>query len=222
LQLCGDATNHFASFQHRFYANIHGGWVFSSVSDDVAFDTDPTTGPTTPNLGPTITSQGISKPGYVVGAAIGREFDGGFRFEGELNYSNASIDHVHVVSTNNVATPADIPATGSGSSITDMFNAFLSASLGPVTPYVGGGAGIAYFTANNIVAGPATLKGSDWGLAYQLIAGADFAATQNISVGARYRYVRVTDLSLMDGGYKHDFSTTAQSVEFVLTNHFGN
>lgn len=146
----------------------------------------------------------------------------GARLEGELNYSNAAIDHVHIVSSNAAPVNADVPATGSGSTITGMVNAFISAPMGPITPYVGGGAGVAYFTANNIVAASAVLKGSDWGLAYQLMAGADFAATQNISVGARYRYVRVTDLSLMDGGYKHDFSTTAQSVEFVLTNHFGN
>ncbi len=72
----------------RFYANFHGGWIFSSTADDTA----------TKPSNPTIVSKAINKPGYIVGVAAGRDL-GNFRLESELNYSNGAIDHVHVVSS---------------------------------------------------------------------------------------------------------------------------
>ena len=55
------------------------------------------------------------------------------------------------------------------------------------------------------------------------MAGIDFAATEKTSFGARYRFLDITGLSLMDGSFRHDYdSKTLYSVEFVLTHHFGS
>jgi opacity protein-like surface antigen len=101
-----------------------------------------------------------------------------------------------------------------------MIHIFLGTNLGAIRPYVGAGAGVGYFTAHNITGANAVLDGSTTGLAAQAMVGVDFGISENMTLGARYRYLYVTDLSLMDGGYKHDFNLTSQSVEIVLTNSF--
>jgi opacity protein-like surface antigen len=109
-----------------------------------------------------------------------------------------------------------------------MINVIAGTNLGSVRPYIGGGAGFAHFTAHNINSPPppvppedrTILNGSDIGLAAQAMAGIDFAINESMTIGGRYRFPYVTDLSLMDGGYKHDFNLTSQSVEIVLTNSF--
>jgi opacity protein-like surface antigen len=203
----------------RFYVSFHGGYTFGNKSRDEAYDTDPTTGPTAPNLGPTFLSDSFSKPGYRVGGAIGLR-QGNLSLEAEVGYSHSAIDHVHLISTNGVPSPADLPATGSGSLLTGMVNAFLGTDIGNIRPYVGAGVGVGHFTANNITTAGAFLDGGTTGLAAQGLIGVDFALTGNATLGARYRYLYVADLSLMDGGYKHNFDLTSQSVEIVFTNAF--
>lgn len=212
VALCASASSAVAadltpvSIADRFYISFHGGSVFDSVSDDTATKPSSTT----------YITQGVSKPGFDVGAAVGKDVNNVLRIEGEINYANATIDHVNAISPG----PGTLAATGSGSSLVAMLNAYLRGHFGAVTPYVGAGIGLASFTANNIKSGSAVLNGSDGGWAYQLMAGVDFDLTANTSLGGRYRYVKINDLTLPDGGYTHAFSTTSQSVEVVLTHHF--
>jgi opacity protein-like surface antigen len=209
----------------RFYVSFHGGYTFGNKSHDVAYDTDPLNPNCPPScgFGPTIVSDSTSKNGWRAGGAIGKHLGDYFSIEAEVGYASASAGSV-VITLPVQAGP--IALTGSGSVLTGMINAFLGSNIGAIRPYIGGGAGVGYFTANNIQdpanpspAGP-LLNGSTTGLAAQAMAGIDFAVTDSMTIGGRYRYLYVTDLSLMDGGYKHDFNLTSQSVEIVLTNSF--
>lgn len=201
----------------RFYVSFHGGYTFSNRSHDVAYDTDPNFPLPCCGFGPTIVSDSESKNGWRVGGAIGKHLGDYFGIEAEVGYASASAGSV-VITLPIQAGP--IPLTGSGSLLTGMINAFLGANMGAIRPYIGGGAGVGYFTAHNITGAGAVLNGSTTGLAAQAMAGIDFAVTDSMTIGGRYRYLYVTDLSLMDGGYKHDFNLTSQSVEIVLTNTF--
>jgi opacity protein-like surface antigen len=229
VALCASASSAFAadlspvSMADRFYVSFHGGSVFSSTSHDVAVDTDPSTGSCAPLACPTITSDGISKPGFIVGAAIGTRVGNAFRLEGEINYASSSIDHINVLSP----IAGTLPAQGSGSSLTGMINGYVDFHAGRFTPYVGAGIGLASFTAHGINVGLPSppspyIDGTDTGWAYQLMAGVDFQASEGNSIGARYRYMKINDITIMDGGYRHDFDVESQSVELVFTHRFGS
>jgi len=194
----------------RFYVSFHGGYTFGNKSHDVAYDTI-----APPGL--TFVVESTSKSGWRVGGAAGKNLGDYFSIEAEVAYARADASAATVV----VPAPGGpFPVTGSGSLLTGMINAFLGSNIGAIRPYIGGGAGVGYFTAHNITGASAVLNGSTTGLAAQAMAGIDFAVTDSMTIGGRYRYLYVTDLSLMDGGYKHDFNLTSQSVEIVLTNSF--
>jgi opacity protein-like surface antigen len=211
----------------RFYVSFHGGYTFGNKSHDVAYDTVPFVGGNPVlwdplGFSPTYVTDSNSKNGWRAGAAVGKHLGDYFSLEAEISYSRADASSFAVTLPVQVAGSL----TGSGSMLTGMINAFVGTNVGSIRPYIGGGAGFGYFTASNIQdplnpspAGP-LLDGSDIGLAAQAMAGIDFAVTDTMTIGGRYRYLYVTDLSLMDGGYKHDFNLTSQSVEIVLTNKF--
>ena len=183
----------------RFYVSFHGGYVFSSVTNDR----------TTPA---TVDSIAYGAPGYRVGGAFGKEIGSNFALEGELSYASSAI--ASAVTTGGIPIA---PVSGSGSMLTGMINGYLAGDMGAFRPYIGAGIGAGYFTANNIKASAATLNGSTTGFAAQFLAGVDFAVAENISLGGRYRYLYVTGLSLPDGGFTHTFNIATQSVEVVLT-----
>jgi opacity protein-like surface antigen len=190
----------------RFYVSFHGGYVLSSVTNDVATD-----------CCNTFVSVGHSDPGFRVGGALGGAINEYFSLEGEVSYAQADASHWFAISP---IAGGPFPMTGSGSSITGMVNAFLGYNVGSIRPYVGAGIGVAYFTAHNIAAGGAVLNGSDAGFAAQGMIGVDFALTQDTTLGARYRYVYLDNLSLPDGGFTHSFNIATQSVDVVLTHTF--
>jgi opacity protein-like surface antigen len=197
-----------SSYAERFYVSFHGGWVFSSVTHDFATD-----GGNPPNESKSIA---YAKPGYRVGAALGKDVNGNLAVEAEISFAQAAGDHVDLIFPG----MATAPLTGSGSSLTGMVNAYLGTDVGALRPYVGAGIGVGYFTAHNIAGFGATLDGSDTGLAAQAMVGVDFAINQDTAIGARYRYVFIDNLSLPDGGFTHSFDIRTQSVDVVLTHTF--
>lgn len=192
----------------RFYVSFHGGYVFSSVTHNSADD------------GANIyDSIAYGKPGYRVGGAVGKEVGSNFAIEAEVSYASSAIGSANLVAVNGTPVgPTPLaPISGSGSTLTGMINGYLAGDMGAFRPYIGAGIGIGYFTANSIVAGTATLNGTDTGLAAQFLAGVDFAVADGVTLGGRYRYLYVSGLSLPDGGFTHSFNIAAQSVEVVLT-----
>jgi opacity protein-like surface antigen len=81
-----------------------------------------------------------------------------------------------------------------------MANVYFSPALqlGPVQPYVGAGAGVWRFNASDVeavgVPGLRPVSASETGFAYQFMAGAEFALTEDTTLTAGDRYFATPDV----------------------------
>ena len=191
------------------YVGIEGGVVFPHSTDlDVILD-NTTASPTT-----TATyNNGLNvdyKTGWGVDAIAGYKL-GLLRLEAEGGYQRASIKSVSG-STNlltDASTAAGTPVTaddfasGKMGITTLMANALLDSNFGDSKfgGYIGGGAGRAWTNFSGD-------KDNAW--AYQGIAGLRYAATDNVDVGLKYRYLRT-------GSLQYDDSFTAGTTTFDTT-----
>lgn len=137
--------------------------------------------------------------GYVIGGSLGHNygeiFDGvGLRAEIELSYSDNNIDEIFF-SGNGPA--AEINVDGDFSSTNLFVNALFDLpGLGNdlITPYVGGGLGVA-FTNLDAIYGPGVLLDSnEENFAAQAIIGASVSATENVDLFVEGRYSRIFNL----------------------------
>lgn len=174
----------------RWYVSVFGGFSFQ---ENAKFR-----GTITPPGG----SQSVNvdfDDGFVVGGALGarlNEWNFGAltpRLEIELSYRENDVDEVNF-SGNGPAAEAN--PRGDVGSIFLMGNVLLdlpSFANDKLTPFFGGGLGIA-FVDNNIRYGPPgpgfNLSESDEAFALQFIAGFDFKLTENIALTVDGRYYR--------------------------------
>ena len=197
---------------HRFYISLHAGAAFpGQTNDDVG-----------PPVSGTIETDG--KTGYALGGALGYMFSRNFAIEGEVAYTKADPKSASLVS-GPFSPLGPFDATGTTSVTTGMVNLILGFPMGEHwRPYIGAGAGIARFSAGNVMAGPlGPLDGDDYGLGLQAIAGIDFALSESVSLGARYKYLRVSGISIKDPvGVVNDIEAPFNLAEAVLTFHLGH
>lgn len=140
-----------------------------------------------------------TEDGYAVIAAIGRSF-GVVRGEIEASYRQADVGDARGFGFT-------APARGDLSALSAMANIYFdpAVELGRVKPYVGGGLGISRFKADNVAAvsipgiGPVTglgpVSGSETGFAYQFMAGAGIALSEQATLNAGYRYFATPDVT---------------------------
>jgi opacity protein-like surface antigen len=136
-------------------------------------------------------------PGIDLGGAGGYDF-GYVRLEGEFSYKYADIDTVHDTTSN--ATYHDID--GSMGVFAAMFNCFFDLhNNSPVTPYLGGGIGVATLYLDDTYYDHGKLYDSDDDtvFAYQLGAGMEITISRYFSLDLGYRYF-ATDRGRFDGG----------------------
>ncbi|SLN35947.1 outer membrane protein [Pseudooctadecabacter jejudonensis] len=132
--------------------------------------------------------------GHSIGFGVGRglpQLGDGVRGEIELSYSETNIDNTDFSGNG----PGQEPANG-GLNTTRLFaNLYKDfPTAGPVTPYLGGGLGIAS-TDFDISYGPGvTLADTDEGLTAQIIAGGAYAVSDTMDVFADVRFIRDFDI----------------------------
>lgn len=135
--------------------------------------------------------------GYRFGAAIGIRFNEMLGAEVEVARARAQVSAISFDGVNFT----DISDEELfGTLWTVMGNVNVGFDVGRLRPYVAVGAG----AANLSLMVPTTLyppgiDDRDWTWAAQALAGVDFAITENISIGARYRFQRVGMTTFEDG-----------------------
>ncbi len=145
------------------------------------------------------------KTGYVFGVNFGYKDSSGLRPEIEMNYRAADIDSLH---------DATGPINGGGavSSFNTLINLYFDIkNSSPVTPYVGGGIGVAVpfvkgYTGNVMTANAA--------FAYQFGAGATYDLTTKVGLDFGYRYAGFTRTSYGTNGELDNHSHNIQIGAF--------
>ncbi len=125
-------------------------------------------------------------PGWDVNGNGGYAWNNGFRVEGELWHSRATVDAVHGAQSSN-----------GHLSNTDLFaNGFYDFHTGTrLTPYIGAGVGGAYVDTNHVgtLTNGSNANGKNLEFAYQAIGGVAAQLDNNWAVTADYRYVATLD-----------------------------
>ena len=107
-------------------------------------------------------------------------------------------------------------AEGSASLTYAMVNAWYGVDLGGVTPFIGGGVGLASATFESDFSDPfesASFTDTEYAWAAQIGAGVSVDLTQDIALTGRYRYLTTGDFTLTDGD--GDEITGSASVSIV-------
>lgn len=157
------------------YVSLFGGWSFlhDFNSMDIAGG-----------------GRGTFSDGWAVGGAVGRRFGHGLRGEIESSFRSNTADQITALGTTN-------DWSGHSFAYTAMANMYYDISalqFVGVTPYIGGGIGVAAFDADiETPLGPIDVH--DAAFAYQGIAGAAKRIHRNVDAFAEYRYLGTTDVS---------------------------
>jgi opacity protein-like surface antigen len=170
-------------------------------------------------LGSETNGQTSTDTGYRLGGSVGYDFNSMFGAEAEVSYGHVNINSF------TPDTASAIPVTGDASALSVMGNLIVGRQMGAFRPYIGVGAG-AVDVSMSVPAGqlgPDGVDDSDWTWGAQVFVGVDFALTNNVSLGARYRYQYVGDTGFNDtGGTPITLDGFgAQSLEAVLKVRFG-
>ena len=134
-------------------------------------------------------------PGYTLGVAVGTHVFDNLRGEVELSYGRVEATEY----SDNGGATFD-PAEGSLSTLYLLGNLWYELDTGStVTPYIGGGIGAGYATADTSFNGNSYGYGPGGvGLAYQLGAGVQFGLTDSIAVDVGYRYKSILGVDFDD------------------------
>jgi len=130
------------------------------------------------------------KNGFAFSTAIGKSFNSGFDLELEYSYKQAKLDKFSGNSIKYLGVPIQFFDREFDSSIkinslmTNAIYNFRNSST--ITPYVGGGVGMAWFDVEEI---------SDTKFAYQALAGVALSVSKNTSITAGYRYFASGDIT---------------------------
>ena len=200
--LCDDCAGG-SSGKHRFrnlfkrdccarpYVSMFSGWN----------DLDPYNGVQV--VIPPVVRDGTFNEGWLIGGSIGQRINRAVRIEGEFAFRDNTADQWII---------GGVPAGGwnghfnTYSLMTNLIHDFDGASLLGVTPYLGGGIGIA-FLEGNFTTSTLSLDIDDEQFAFQLMAGGSLQVTRNIELFSEFRYFATTDFTLMN-------TTTPLPVEF--------
>ncbi len=163
--------------------------------------------------------------GFALAAAVGRRF-GPLRGEVELAYQRNGVDtHFGVTaggltidgedagilitgSPNLGVTVGDLVADGQGRlrTVYAMANAFYDINVGgPIRPYLGGGAGLAFANVDYSPSGVGIINDGGVNFAWQVMAGASWAVTRRSEIFGGYRYRSAGDVSVEADLFAADF-----------------
>jgi opacity protein-like surface antigen len=178
LALAGGAM---ADGSSKYYVDVGGGYT---IIDDADLSDS-----TLPGVSGTLSADG----GYQFTAAIGREMGSGFRAELEFSYRQADLDDITIAAFGLTATGV---VDGDVSTLSGMANVLYDFELdGKITPYIGGGLGVASINVEiDSVAGVTTaFDDSDTVIAYQGLVGLRYPLTDQISIRGGYRLFATGD-----------------------------
>lgn len=195
------------------YVGILGGAEFLRDADNTG-------------SGVTLTSQ--FKTGYNVGLVAGEDLGNNWRFEGEFDYRRSDLDKLRVTDATALGLGAYNGATASAAGhvrVMDlMANGWYDFPLGGgLTPYIGGGLGVANIKLTDVgVEGqPAFVNDSGNFLAYQLGAGVGYDITASTTVSLDYRYFGAANptFTAVDGT-SFDSEASGNNVDLSLRYRF--
>lgn len=128
-------------------------------------------------------------PGGAAATAFGFEWIDGWRFEGELSWRRNAFDSID-----------NVPVDGGNVEIhAAMINVYYGFRKGAtVNPYIGAGVGGARLAVGNLAVGAATVDDFGGGMAWQGIAGVDFALSPLWTLWVDYRYFAVDEVKMTD------------------------
>lgn len=161
---------------------------------------------------------------WMIGVGVGYQFNDYFRSDITIDYETAAEVKGYAfcgLCTGGYSTEAtDVDVW------TVMLNGYVDlGTWNKITPYVGAGIGASYVTTNNTYSinpgstGKATYDGkhSEWNFAWALMAGAEYAVTENWSIDAGYQYRDLGDAATVQ---LHDAGSGQTRVEWEdLTAH---
>ena len=170
-----------------------------------------------------ITAYSVSTyPGYIIGAAIGYQWNDMVRTEIELSHSSWKGKNFSL----GIPLAYVGPVAGSISATYLLGNLWIDIPTNSAfTPYVGGGLGVGFATADT------TFNGNTYGygpngvgnFAYQVGAGVKFDLSESIAVDAGYRFKGITNVNFNDsdgGGAYNGANLNSHNVQIGLTFKF--
>ena len=138
--------------------------------------------------------------GYNLDAALGYDFGNGLSIEAQVGYLSAAQTGA---SYNSLFYTGPVPVTGTGSVLYGMLNAWYGVEIGAITPFIGGGFGIASATLDSTYTGSlfeaSTFEDNAVTYAWQVGGGVSLALTDSIDLVGRYRYFATGDFDVVDG-----------------------
>jgi len=160
------------------------------------------------------------KGGFSVLGAVGYEFTN-VRAELEGSYRGSSVDEAR-------AGGVSLPGDGDVSALSAMANVYFDPDLqlGRLQPYIGAGAGISRFKAEDVqavgITGIGPISASETGFAYQFMAGAGWQVSDQVTLTAGYRYFATPGIgtSIAPVGNVEIDGLSLQSVEIGFRSHF--
>jgi opacity protein-like surface antigen len=141
-------------------------------------------------------------PGGMAAMAFGFEWVDGWRFEGDLSWRRSDFDSIDDVLVDDGRV--------------EIYAAMLNVYYGfrkdaTVNPYLGGGVGAARLSVSDLAVGAATVDDFGGAMAWQGIAGVDFALSPSWTLSLDYRYFAVDEVKLTDSlqvSFKTDYAAS--------------
>ncbi|MFH7325779.1 outer membrane protein [Desulfurivibrio sp. C05AmB] len=196
-----------AQAQTYAFGNLAAVWVSDA---DAGFDI--------PGFGTGITLAEISfDSGIGITGGFGHAYGNGLRTEVELAYRKNDLDQL--AGRGPFVGAPRMPLNGDISSLALMINGFYDFNLGlPVTPFAGGGLGIARVRIDSDWLG---VDSSDTVFAYQLGAGLAFALNPQVNIDLQYRFFATLDPELkFQSGERFDTEYMTHNVMLGLRYSF--
>jgi len=205
----------------QWYGGLEAGII---IPDDLSYSlSGPVNGVST-----TISGNISFDTGSAVGAFVGYHFNDYFSGEGEFLYGNFDFDKLTANFTGALVGSGTESVNGSVDTETFLANGIITPfGRSEFTPYIGGSIGFANHDSNiSSITGPngtASVNSSDSGVDFAAgaIAGIDWAATDQWSLGARYRFLWVNlKLECPSGTTCSNGDLTAHVFTLNATYHF--
>ena len=139
------------------------------------------------------------EPGYNVTGGLGIDLENDFRIEAEMAYTSNALNQLNGTA-NGFSFASTTFTDGSVFTLAFMGNvAYDFQSMGPFTPFVSGGAGLAGVFINEVTAdGTGIADSTDWVFATQLGAGVSLTTTDVTTLEVSYQYFETQDPELAD------------------------
>ncbi len=180
------------------YISLYGGWVRVDEYRGVIVDPNPRP--------PIATDREVEFfEGWTAGIAAGRQFRNRLRGEVEFSYRNNQAENYWNAQTQNGVIIGQVNSDLRGplqlfTGMANLYRDFPGASLGILTPYVGGGIGFAIADGEFETPMGSEFFIDDTALAFQGIAGVTADLGNRAEFFTEYRYLGTDDLEFSDGG----------------------